>query len=99
MQQIVGNSLIGLGLVFLAFGILGIFRFRNFYARILVASKIDTVAFITIMIGVFIRTGLNAFSLRILLILIIMLMINPLITHIIARSAYMSGYKVKKGDD
>ncbi len=98
MQQIIGHIIIGIGLLFLAFGILGIFRFSNFYARILVASKIDTVAFLTILAGVIVRQGWSAFSLRVVLILVIMLLINPLITHIITRSAYLSGYKVKKED-
>lgn len=96
MLDIIGNVIISIGLVFLAFGLLGIFRFRNFYSRILVAAKIDTVAFITIMVGVIFKQGLTAFSLRILLILLIMLIINPLVTHIITRSAFLSGYKVKK---
>lgn len=98
MFDIIGNVIISLGLVFLAFGLLGIFRFGNFYCRILVAAKVDTVAFITIMVGVIVKQGFNAFSLRILLILLIMLIINPLVTHIITRSAYLSGYKVKKED-
>lgn len=98
MLDIIGNVVIAIGLVFLAFGLFGIFRFRNFYSRILIAAKIDTVAFITIMIGIILKQGFSAFSLRILLILLIMLIINPLAAHIITRSAYLSGYKVKKED-
>jgi multicomponent Na+:H+ antiporter subunit G len=33
-----------------------------------------------------------------LLILIMMIITNPLATHSIARSAYFSGYRVKKGE-
>lgn len=98
MMNLIGNIIITIGLIFLAFGLFGIFRFKNFYSRILVASKVDTVAFITIMIGVVFKQGISTFSLRILLILTIMLLINPLITHIITRSAYYSGYRVIKED-
>ncbi len=96
MQNYIGLTLIGLGIGFIAFGILGIYRFKNFYPRILVASKVDTVGFITIMIGVMVKHGLSYFSLKVFLIMILTLIINPLITHSIARSAFNSGYKIKK---
>lgn len=96
MQNYIGLTLIGLGIGFIAFGLLGIYRFKNFYPRILVASKVDTVGFITIMIGVMVKHGLSYFSLKVFLIMILTLIINPLITHSIARSAFNSGYKIKK---
>ena len=96
MGNIIGNVIIGIGLVFVLFGVVGIFRFKNFFSRILVASKVDTVGFITIMIGVIVRQGLSYFSLKVALIALIMLLINPLITHSITRSAHYSGYKVRK---
>ena len=96
MLNIVSNIIIGIGIVFVAFGVYGIFRFNNFYARTLIASKVDTVGFITIMAGTIMKQGLSFFSLKVLLILIIMIVINPLTTHAIARSAFLSGYKVEK---
>jgi multicomponent Na+:H+ antiporter subunit G len=96
MLNILGNVIIIIGMIFISFGVYGIFRFNNFYSRILVASKVDTVGFITIMFGVVIKQGFSFFSLKVLMILVIMLIINPLTTHSIARSAFYSGYKVKK---
>lgn len=96
MVDQIGMFIIALGIFFIAIGVLGIYRFKNFYPRILVASKIDTVGSITLMIGVVIRHGFSFFSMKVLLILVIMIMINPLSTHSIARSAYYSGYKVRK---
>jgi len=91
-----GLSLIWLGIAFIAIGVLGIYRFKNFYPRTLVASKIDTVGSLTLMFGVIIKNGITFFSMKVLLILVIMIVINPLNTHSIARSAYFSGYKVRK---
>lgn len=96
MRDQIGMFVIALGIFFITIGVLGIFRFKNFYPRILVASKIDTVGSITLMFGVVIRHGISFFSMKVLLILVIMIMINPLSTHSIARSAFYSGYKVRK---
>lgn len=96
MLDVVGMVVIVLGLVFIAFGIIGIYKFKNFYPRILVASKIDTVGYITLMLGVMIKNGWSFFSLKVLIIVILMVIVNPLVTHSIARSAYYSGYKVRK---
>lgn len=96
MANMIGNIMIVLGIIFIAFGIFGIFRFSDFYSRVLIASKVDTVGFITIMAGVIVKQGFSYFSLKVLLILIMALIINPLSTHAVARSAFLSGYKVKK---
>lgn len=91
-----GTIIIYLGLAFVFIGVIGIYRFKNFYTRALVASKVDTVGYITLIIGIIIKSGLNAFSLKVLLILCISLLINPLVTHSVVRSAKISGYKSGK---
>ncbi len=97
MFETIGIVLIYIGIAFIALGVIGIYRFRNLYPRALVASLIDTVGFITIMTGIIFYKGWSNFSLKSILIIVIVLTINPLITHSIVRSAYKSGYKVKKG--
>lgn len=96
MRDQIGMFVIYLGIFFITVGVIGIFRFKNFYPRILVASKIDTVGSITLMLGIVIRKGFTFFSMKVLLILVILIMINPLTTHSIARSAFYSGYRVRK---
>ena len=83
--------IIGAGIIFTLFGVVGIFRFKSFYARILVTGKIETVGAITLLIGVAVRHGFNYFSLKVLMLMAIMLILTPLATHIVARSAYLSG--------
>lgn len=91
-----GTIIIYIGLIFVAFGIVGLFRFDNFYTRALTASKVDTVGYITILIGVMLKSGFTFLSLKIGVLLVITLIINPLTTHMITRSAYISGYTIKK---
>jgi len=60
-----------------------------------VTAKIDTVGAITLFIGVAVRNGFSFFSLKVLLLMVVLMVINPLASHMIARSAYLSGYKTE----
>ena len=87
---ILSYIILGLGVLFMLFGVVGLLKFKAFYPRILVASKIDTVGVLTLIFGVALRHGLSFFTGKLLLIVIIMLILNPLVAHILARSAYIS---------
>lgn len=90
MQEIIGNIVIACGMVFMLFGVIGIVKFDNFYTRLLAASKTDTVGALTLIIGVVIRQGLSFFTGKVIILAVIMLIFNPLVAHILARSAYLS---------
>jgi multicomponent Na+:H+ antiporter subunit G len=92
----IGNIVIVIGLIFMALGVFGIFRFRDFFARILITAKVDTVGFITVMVGLMIKHGFDFFTGKILLVLALYLITNPIATHAITRSAHLSGYRIKK---
>ncbi|MCL1862990.1 MAG: monovalent cation/H(+) antiporter subunit G [Defluviitaleaceae bacterium] len=92
-----GNIIIVLGICFMIFGAWGLFKLKDFYSRILVASKIDTVGVVSLIIGFALRHGFSFFSSKLFLIMVILLVLNPLVAHILARSAYISGHDV--GDD
>ena len=98
-MEILGNIVIGLGLLFMAFGIMGIFRFKDFYPSILIASKIDTVGMLTVIFGIAIRHGVSFFSGKLLLIVVIFLILNPLVAHVLTRSAYAAGHELKRDND
>lgn len=85
--------------IYIFFGIIGIYRFKNMYARLLTSSKIDTVAVITILIALIIKSGFSQMSLRLIMILLFMMMTGPVSNHIIARSAYLNGIPLKGDDD
>jgi len=87
---IAGNIVIGIGIVFMLFGVIGLYRFNDFYLRLLVLAKIDTAGVITFLIGIFLRHGFSNFSLKVLLIMVLFMILNPLTSHIIARAAYLS---------
>ena len=98
IQDIVGNAVVIAGLLFMSFGIVGIFKFKDFYPRILVTSKIDTVGMITVVFGLMIKNGISFFTGKLLLILIILLVLTPLVAHLTARSAYTAGHQTPDDD-
>lgn len=93
--EMIGNAIIGIGIIFMIFGVIGLFMFKDFYPRLLIASKIDTVGLLTLLFGIVLHHGISFFSGKVLLIVIIILILNPLVAHIVARSAYHSGYQLE----
>lgn len=94
MQAIIGNSLIGIGLAVSAFGVYTVLRLNHFYSRIVITSKVETLGFITILVGAMILTGFSLMTLKILTILLFELLTLPVASHAIARSAYVNGFHV-----
>lgn len=99
IRETIGNIIIGIGVVFVLLGVFGLYRFRDFYSRILIGSKIDTVGFITICTGTIIRSGITWFSLKVMLLMAVVMIINPVITHAIVNSAYHGGYRIDETED
>jgi len=78
------------------FGVVGILKKdKDFYYRILIACKIDTVGLMTLLFGMVLRHGFSFFSGKVLLLVVIIMVLNPLIAHIMVRSAYTSGFDPK----
>ena len=98
IRDVLSSILMYTALIFMAFGLLGIFRFRHFHARILVSSKVESVGFLTLMAAIILSAGITYFSLKTGLIAVFVLMTNPIATHAIAHSAVQSGYQVNKDD-
>jgi multicomponent Na+:H+ antiporter subunit G len=99
MEQLlnwIGSGVVVLGLIFMLFGVFGVFRFKDYFSRVLIGGKVDTVGFLTILLGLIIRSGFNFFSGKILLVLFLYIITNPIATHAITRSAHLSGYRIKK---
>lgn len=96
MILLVGQGLVVLGVLFVAAGVYSVLRYREFYSRVVITAKVDTVGFMTIMIGLIVMEGISAVSLKILLVLLFELMTSPLATHAIAHSAFSAGYRIER---
>ncbi|MCL2058708.1 MAG: monovalent cation/H(+) antiporter subunit G [Oscillospiraceae bacterium] len=94
-MEILENIIIIIGAAFMLFGVVGLFRFKEFYPRILITSKIDTVGAITLIAGLGVKHGASFFTLKLALIIALLLILNPLAAQIIARSAYISDSRLQ----
>lgn len=80
--------LLVLSWVFFIFGVIGIFKFKNFYSRIMTSSKIDTATSILLIFALILTAKDTYFTSRYLLILVFILLTNPVTTHLIAKKKY-----------
>ncbi|MCA1753252.1 MAG: monovalent cation/H(+) antiporter subunit G [Spirochaeta sp.] len=94
MNIVIGQILIGIGLVFIAIGTYSLLRLGDFYTRILITSKVDSMGLITIIFGAMIISGWTFFSAKLAFILLFEMITAPVGTHAVARSAYRSGYQI-----
>ena len=93
----ISDVLIGLGLLFVVIGTIGILRFRDVYSRLQASGVSDNAGLGLILIGLIVRSGLSADDLRLGLLLLLLLLTNPIITHSIAKSAFVMRHG--PGDD
>jgi multicomponent Na+:H+ antiporter subunit G len=96
MIELIGQGLIILGLLFVATGVYSILAYKEFYSRVVITAKVDTVGFITLMIGVMVLEGFTFTTAKVLIIVIFEMMTSPVSTHAISHSAYAAGYRVER---
>jgi len=80
-----------LGGFFTLTGALGLLRFPNFYSRLHAASVTESLAAPLLITGVILDTGLTLDSAKLVLIILIMVIANPTITHALCRAAAHGG--------
>lgn len=95
VRELVGQAVVVVGLLFIATGVYSVLRYREFYSRVVITAKVDTVGFITVLLGVVILEGFTFVSAKVLLIVAFEMMTSPLSTHAIAHSAYTAGYRIE----
>lgn len=90
---------LAIGCFLLLVASIGVIRFPDFFSRMHAAGKADTMGQSCIIIGLIIYSGFTQVSLKLLIIMIMVLIINSTATHYLAKAAYMKGVKLwKKGD-
>ncbi|KYK20337.1 hypothetical protein AYK25_09005 [Thermoplasmatales archaeon SM1-50] len=68
---------------------LGLYRFPDIYMRLHSSTKVNTGGAMTILLGIILRIGLSALSARIFIIIILIFILTPVVSHAIARSAHL----------
>jgi len=83
------------GYLIMFFGALGVVRFPDVYTRLHAATKCDTGGIMGIILGLSMIVNSWAIRTKLVILLIFIAMINPMISHAIARGAYKGGVKPK----
>lgn len=87
------------GCFFTIVAAIGVVRFPDFYSRIHPAGKADTLGQGLILLGLIIHEGLTFVSVKLLMIIVFIFIVNPTATHAIVKAAYLAGIKPwQKGD-
>lgn len=92
----VGEAVIYAGLALSAFGVFALLRLDRFYSRLVITSKVETMGFLTLIIGAMIVSGVSSFSVKLFVILVFELITLPVGAHAIARSAYRNGFRARE---
>lgn len=93
--MLAGQAIILLGLFITGFGVYAVLRLDGFYSRIVVTSKVEAMGFVTIVIGAILVSSFSLVSLKLLIILLFELLTVSVGAHAIARSAWVSGYRIR----
>lgn len=96
MARTIGEAIAGIGFIIILCGFIGLIRSRAFYTRLLVSALIDTVGILLVLIGMAVRQGWTAFTWKLILLMVILVFVNPLLSHKIGRAAFISGHRDKE---
>ncbi len=95
--DLIGEGIIYAGLILSAFGVFALLKLDRFYSRLVITSKVETMGFLTLIIGAMLIAGFSGFAVKLFVILIFELITLPVGAHAIARSAYRTGFRARPG--
>jgi multicomponent Na+:H+ antiporter subunit G len=88
--------LIVVGLFFLVVGSIGMLRLPDVFSRAHALSLTDSLGAVFVLAGLAVYEGFSFNLLRILVVLVLVYLLNPVIAHATIRAAYRSGLRPTK---
>jgi multicomponent Na+:H+ antiporter subunit G len=88
-----GIGLIVIGLFFLLVAAIGVVRFPDVFTRSHAVGLTDSLGAFFLLLGLAMYQGLSANLVRIVVVLVLLYLLNPVITHATVRAALRSGLK------
>lgn len=85
------------GFFFLAVGVIGLIRLPDVYTRMHALGKCDTLGAGLVLVGLMILVRDFTVIPKLFLIMALMVTINPVVTHLIAKTAYNKGTPMVEG--
>lgn len=90
-------ALIVFGLFFLVVGSIGMLRLPNVFTRAHALSVTDSLGAVLVLAGLAAYHGLSVDSLKIMVVLGLVYVLNPVIAHATIRAAYRAGVRPSEG--
>jgi multicomponent Na+:H+ antiporter subunit G len=94
MSDTLGLGFIIIGVLFNAFGCIGLLRLPDVYNRLQAATKCVTLGTCGIMFGIFLLKGFNAVGVKALIAIPLIFLTSPVAAHALARGAHLFGVKL-----
>ena len=92
-MTIAAYVLMGLGVGFVFVGSVGLLRFRDIFSRLQASGVSDNAGLGLILMGLILHSGWNRHDITLVLLLLLMLITNPIVTHSVARSAFVQQHR------
>ncbi len=80
-----------IGCAVMTFGAIGVVRFPDVYTRLHASTKCDTGGALSILLALTFYTGFTLTTLKILTIVVLIFLLNPVVSHILAKTAHDRG--------
>ena len=93
IRVLIASSLLLVGCFFILVASIGLIRFPDFYSRIHPAGQSDTLGQGLVLLGLLLYEGVSVDSIKLLIIILFVFIINPTATHALAKAAYLAGVK------
>lgn len=97
MSEILGVTIVAIGVLFDIFGCIGLVRLPDVYNRIQSSTKCVTIGTCFILVGSIILLGSLLGTIKGILCIVFILMTAPTAAHALARAAHRSGVKLWEG--
>lgn len=99
VKDIISAAFLIVGVAFMFVSAVGVIRLPDFYTRLHASSIGETLGIILAGVGLVVYNGINFTSLKIILIIIALFLVNPVGTHLIGKAALHSGREPWKEED
>lgn len=90
MVNFLAGIFIFLGLFIFMVATFGLFRFNDVMQRVHIAAKNDSLAALLVLIGLMIYSGSGWVTLKLLFVIIILWLTNPVSSHLIAETEFIT---------
>ena len=91
-------GLIVFGLFFLVVGSIGMLRLPNVFVRAHALSLTDSLGAVLVLAGLAVYQGFSMNSLKIMVVLVLVYLLNPVIAHATLRAAHRAGIRSSEAD-